>query len=58
MSCCCKKTLDNNKPCVEIDNNTLNISCCTKKESHNETVQLSPYTKRKNNTPKNYIIEI
>jgi len=63
FACCCKKTLDNNKPCIEIDNNTMNISCCTKRvDSHNK---LSPIVKRKKHiknvlseNPKNNIFEI
>ena len=65
VACCCKKTIDNNKPCIEIDNNTMNISCCTRQrvDSHDK---LSPIVKRKKNingnTPpenlKNIIFEI
>lgn len=64
FACCCKKTLDNNKPCIEIDNNTMNISCCTKRiDSHNK---LSPIVKRNkkikgnafSENPKNIIFEI
>ena len=37
LACCCAKKMAENKPCVEIDNNSLNmnISCCVKRvDSH------------------------